>query len=130
MAQENKIPRTMPYRESEQYIASLVERCTEQAVNSSKSRRITISPAVRIAAVAAAVAVVLTVALHLMGPTGTDSGTTSAPAELTAQVATDDKTADSGSPARAYDLVGVERRRIQHRGVFVAVAPLAVGVGV
>ncbi len=99
MAQENKIPRTMPYRESEQYIASLVERCTEQAVNSSKSRRITISPAVRIAAVAAAVAVVLTVALHLMGPTGTDSGTTSAPAELTAQVATDDKTADSNTNA-------------------------------
>ncbi len=95
MAQENKIPRTMPYRESEQYIASLVERCTEQAVSSSKSRRITISPAVRIAAVAATVAVVLTVALHLMGPTGTDSGTTSAQAELTAQVATDDKTADS-----------------------------------
>ena len=99
MAQENKIPRTMPYRESEQYIASLVERCTEQAVNSSKSRRITISPAVRIAAVAATVAVVLTVALHLMGPTGTDSGTTSAPAELTAQVATDDKTADSNTNA-------------------------------
>ena len=99
MAQENKIPRTMPYRESEQYIASLVERCTEQAVNSSKSRRITISPAVRIAAVAASVAVVLTVALHLMGPTGTDSGTTSAPAELTAQVATDDKTADSNTNA-------------------------------
>lgn len=99
MAQENKIPRTMPYRESEQYIASLVERCTEQAVNSSKSRRITISPAVRIAAVAAAVAVVLTVALHLMGPTGTDSGTTSAPAELTAQVATDDKTADPNTNA-------------------------------
>lgn len=99
MAQENKIPRTMPYRESEQYIASLVERCTEQAVNTSKSRRITISPAVRIAAVAAAVAVVLTVALHLMGPTGTDSGTTSAPAELTAQVATDDKTADSNTNA-------------------------------
>ena len=99
MAQENKIPRTMPYHESEQYIASLVERCTEQAVNSSKSRRITISPAVRIAAVAATVAVVLTVALHLMGPTGTDSGTTSAPAELTAQVATDDKTADSSANA-------------------------------
>ena len=99
MAQEKKIPRTMPYRESEQYIASLVERCTEQAVNSSKSRRITISPAVRIAAVAASVAVVLTVALHLMGPTGTDSGTTSAPAELTAQVATDDKTADSNTNA-------------------------------
>lgn len=99
MAQENKIPRTMPYRESEQYIASLVEQCTEQAVNSSKSRRITISPAVRIATVAAAVAVVLTVALHLMGPTGTDSGTTSAPAELTAQVATDDKTADSSTNA-------------------------------
>ena len=99
MAQENKIPRTMPYHESEQYIASLVERCTEQAVNSSKSRRITISPAVRIAAVAATVAVVLTVALHLMGPTGTDNGTTSAPAELTAQVATDDKTADSNTNA-------------------------------
>ena len=42
----------------------------------------------------------------------------------------DDKPADSTGLASANDLVGVELRGVQHRGVFVAKAPFAVGIGV
>ena len=38
--------------------------------------------------------------------------------------------ADAAAPARANDLVGVEAGRIQHRRIFVAIAPFAVGEGV
>ena len=38
--------------------------------------------------------------------------------------------AGAGLPARAGPLAGIERRRIEHRGVFAPVTPLAVGEGI
>ena len=42
----------------------------------------------------------------------------------------DDESAEPAGLARADDLVGVEFRGVQKRGILVAIAPLAVGIRV
>ncbi len=98
MAQTQDINKKTPYTESQSYVDNLVERCIEQAIRRGNENRFRISPAMKIASVAAAAAIVIAVAVRVMSPAGSMDG--AGENELTAQLMSDESnvTYDENNP--------------------------------
>lgn len=62
----NQVGKRLPYKESDDYVSGLIERCAEEALKNPKKKRHTAETMwLRIAGVAAVMALVVTVAINL-----------------------------------------------------------------